>query len=48
VMRSRSEARPGIAAAWVRRLPEARPPWRSPQGSAATYRPIFDIHPASS
>src|SRR5271170_1954677 len=25
-----------------------RLPWRSPQGSAAAYRPIFDIHPASS
>jgi hypothetical protein len=29
-------------------LPEARPPWSSPQGSAAAYRPIFNIHPAAS
>ena len=32
----------------VRRLPEAPPPWRSPQGSAVAYRSIFDIHPVSS
>jgi hypothetical protein len=41
--RARNRAAPPRCQASIdraRRLPEARPPWRSPQGSAAAYRPI--------